>query len=360
MNAKIPTPLTELSPYPLPPALQAEPVPGVPTSLQKPAPSPYAGPTYYNHPAVKPAGYGALVWGYTWVAGLAGSAQIIATLADFTGRSRYASLVRNARYLASGASIVGPVLLIADLHTPQRWYNMLRIFRKTSPMSIGSYILTSFSGFTGLTAIAQFFMRPRRSWTRTLARAAQLPAGLTGVGMSTYTGSLISATSSPTWAAQPRLISARFACSAMASAAAALSLSERAFGDARNCDALDNIALVATLAGTALSQASEHDYRAEGLDGVMHKDSATATYNSLSENLGHLLPLVCFGLAGLAPKRARGLSALASLGILAGGMMMRAGIFRAGNESAKRPQDYFQLTRPERLPASEAPATGDA
>jgi hypothetical protein len=360
MNAKIPTPVEELSPYPLPPTQQAEPLPKVPMAWQKPAPSPYAGPTYYDRPAVKPAGYGALVWGYTWVAGLAGSAQIIATLADLTGRSRYASLVRNARYLAAGASAVGPVLLIADLHTPQRFYNMLRIFRKTSPMSIGSWILTSFSGFTGLTTIAQFFKSPRRPWTKTLARAAQLPAALTGVGMSTYTGSLVSATSSPAWAAQPRLITARFACSAMASAAAALSLSERMFGDARNCAPLDSIALVSTLAGVALSSASERDYQAEGLDGTMKKDAATATYNSLSENLGHLLPLVCFGLAGLAPKRARGLSALASLGILAGGMMMRAGVFRAGNESAKRPQDYFQFTRPERLPATEAAKEGGA
>lgn len=360
MNAKIPTPETELSPYPLPPTLQDSPLPGVPFSVQKPAPSPYDGPTYYDRPAVKPAGYGALVWGYTWVAGLGGSAQIIATLADMTGRSRYASLVRNARYLATGATLAGPVLLIADLHTPKRFYNMLRIFRKTSPMSIGSWILTGFSSFTGLTAIAQFFKSPLRPWTRKLARVAQVPAGLTGAGMSTYTGSLISATSSPAWAAQPRLITARFACSAMASAAAALSLSERLFGDGRNCAPLDNIALLSTLAGTALSAASERDYQAEGLDGTMKKDSATATYAELSENLGHVLPLLCFGVAGLAPKRLRGLSALASLSILAGGMMMRAGIFRAGNESAKRPKDYFHFTRPERLPASEAAKQGGA
>jgi formate-dependent nitrite reductase membrane component NrfD len=360
MNAKIPTPMEELAPYPLPPTLQSEPLPAVPIGAQQSTSSPYTGPTYYQREVVKPSGYGALVWGYTWVAGLGGSAQVIATLADLSGRSRYASLVRHARYLASGASLVGPALLIADLHTPKRWYNMLRIFRSTSPMSIGSYILTSFSTFTGLTAIAEFFRSPRRPWTRRLARAAQPPAGLTGVGMSIYTGSLISATSSPAWAAQPRLISARFACSAMASAAAALSLSQRLWGDARNCERLDGIALVATLAGTALSSASERDYQAEGLDGTMKKDSATATFMDLSESLGHMLPLLCLGLAGLGPKKARGLGALASLGILAGGMMMRAGIFRAGNESAKRPQDYFQFTRPERLPASEADSHGDA
>jgi formate-dependent nitrite reductase membrane component NrfD len=351
MNPKIPTPAAELAPYPL-----AQ----TPMKLAQTAPARYRGPSYYQRPALKASGYGALVWGYTWISGLAGSAQILGTLADIGGSPRHASLVRNARYLAAGAAAIGPALLIADLHTPQRWYNMLRIFRKTSPMSIGSYLLTGFTGLSGIAALAQFFGSARRPWARRLARTAQVPAALAGAGMSIYTGALISATSTPLWAAQPRLISARFGCSAMASAAAALSLAERAAGDARNCRALDGIALVATLAGAALSSASERDYQAEGLDRAMQTESASATCHALSESLGHMLPLLCFGLAGLAPKKLRRLPALGALGILAGGMMMRAGIFRAGNASAQRPQDYFELTRAQRLPSGEAAKQGGA
>ena len=51
--------------------------------------------------------------------------------------------------------MVGSALLIIDLHTPSRFYNMLRIFRPTSPMSIGSYVLTSFGALSACLAAAQ-------------------------------------------------------------------------------------------------------------------------------------------------------------------------------------------------------------
>jgi len=319
----------------------------------------YQGPTYYQQPAVKPSGYGWLVWTYTYVAGLAGGAQIIATIADLVGRPRLASVVRSGRYLAGGGAVAGPALLIADLHTPQRFMNMLRIFRRTSPMSIGTYILSGFSLSSGLAAIGQFFAGPRRAWARRVAKAAEIPAALTGAGMTTYTGALLSSTSTPLWAAQPRLLSARFACSAMATAAAALSLSERAWGDPRNSASLDQLAIVATLAGAALSSAASADYQRQGLDGALSDDSAAARQHALAGHIGHTLPLLCHGLAGLMPARSRPLSVAASLSILAGGLLMRSALFRAGNESARRPRDYFQFTRPDYeamlLPGSPAP-----
>jgi formate-dependent nitrite reductase membrane component NrfD len=306
----------------------------------------YQGPTYYQCPAVKPSGYGWLVWSYTYVAGLTGGAEIIAAIADLTGRPRLSSVVRCGRYLAATAAVIGPALLIADLHTPQRFFNMLRIFRSTSPMSIGSYILSGFSLSSSLAALGQFFSSPRRAWARRMAKAAGIPAALTGAGMTTYTGALLSSTSTPLWAAQPRLLSARFACSAMATAAAALSLSERAWGDPRNSDALDKLAVVATLAGAALSGAASAGYRRQGLDSTLEDKGAAARQATLAGHISHTVPLLCHGLGGLMPAQARSLSVAASLSILAGGLLMRSAIFRAGNESALRPRDYFQYTRP--------------
>ena len=126
----------------------------------------------------------------------------------------------------SAGSVVGAALLIIDLHTPTRFYNMLRIFRPTSPMSIGSYVLTSFGALSALLAAAQLRrdLGGEPSGFDTLARAAQIPAAVTGAAMSTYTGALLAATSTPLWAALPKLLPAAFGASAMASAAAALSL----------------------------------------------------------------------------------------------------------------------------------------
>jgi len=308
----------------------------------------YDGPTYYDRPVVKPSKYGYKVWAYTYVAGLAGAAQIIATLASLFGRPRMRSVVRNGRYLALAGPTVGSALLIADLHTPQRWYNMLRIFRKTSPMSIGSYILTSFGFSSGATAVAELLGNLRwLRWLRPAADISQLPAALTGAGMGTYTGALLSATSTPVWAAAPRLLTARFACSAMATGAAALSLAERFGGDARNADTLDQVAMAATLADTVLSALAEREYRRRGVADSLEGENAPAAENRLSNGLEHMLPLICYGVNAVLPKPSRALSTAAAFGVLAGGLLMRSTIFHAGNRSASRPQDYLGFTQPQ-------------
>jgi formate-dependent nitrite reductase membrane component NrfD len=253
-------------------------------------------------------------------------------------------MVRNGRYIAVTGAAAGAALLVADLHTPQRWYNMLRIFRPTSPMSIGTCILSGFAGFSGLAALAQFFSRPHRRWTRRLARAAEVPAALTGAGMTFYTGALLAATSTPLWAAGPRLLSARFACSAMATAAAALSLAENA-DSANNAAALDRLAALSSAAGSVLSAAAHANEGRQGLARAADMDAGTASEDALARHLGHTLPLACYCLGALLPARRQTFSRVAALGVLAGGLLMRAAIFRAGNQSAREPREYLSLTQ---------------
>jgi formate-dependent nitrite reductase membrane component NrfD len=301
----------------------------------------YDGPSYYGQPAVKASSYGALVWGYTYIAGLSGAAQIIASVADLGGRNAHARMVRNGRYIAAAGAAAGAALLIADLRTPKRWYNMLRIFRPTSPMSIGTVILSGFAGFSALAALAQFFIQPGRGWTRRLARAAQVPAALTGAGMTFYTGALLAATSSALWAGCPRLLGALFAWSAMAAAAAALSLAEQE----NDAGALDRLPALSTAASLALSAAAHASESRQGLTPASAMDAGTASEDALARHLGHTLPLACYCLGALLPARRQTFSKVAALGVLAGGLLMRAAIFRAGNRSASEPRDYLGLTR---------------
>src|SRR5690349_24791475 len=101
----------------------------------------YGGESYYGRPAIKASPYGWKVALYTFLGGLAGAAQVIATLTYLAGWRKNVPLIKAGRVIAVlNGTVIGPALLIADLHTPQRWYNMLRIFRRTSPMSIGSYV----------------------------------------------------------------------------------------------------------------------------------------------------------------------------------------------------------------------------
>ena len=106
----------------------------------------YQGETYYGQPVLKPSHYGQLIASYLFIGGIAGASQIIATIADWTGDRRNRFIARAGRYLSLGGMIVAPLFLIADLRTPERWYNMLRIFRRTSPMSTGSWTLTVLEG----------------------------------------------------------------------------------------------------------------------------------------------------------------------------------------------------------------------
>ena len=115
----------------------------------------YRGATYYAQPVIKASPWTWLVPAYVFLAGLAGAAQILAALAHFGGGWRRRSIVRNGRLVGFAGSLVGPLLLIFDLKTPDRFHNMLRIFRSTSPLSLGSYVLTLFGVLSAATAAAE-------------------------------------------------------------------------------------------------------------------------------------------------------------------------------------------------------------
>src|SRR5690606_697040 len=94
---------------------------------------------------------------YIWLAGLAGAAQLLAALVLMIApdMETAAAVTRPARYGALTAAVIGTALLIADLLTPRRFLNMLRIFRGTSPMSFGSYLLVAFTAFSALCVALQ-------------------------------------------------------------------------------------------------------------------------------------------------------------------------------------------------------------
>jgi formate-dependent nitrite reductase membrane component NrfD len=286
----------------------------------------YGGESYYGRPAVKPSPYRWKVALYTFLGGLAGAVQVIVTLADLVGSKKYSSLVKKGRVVAAlNGTVVGPALLIADLHTPQRWYNMLRIFRRTSPMSIGSYVLTAFGGFSALSLV------PR------IESVTQIPAALAGAAMASYTPALLAATATPLWASTPRALGAEFASAAFASGAAALMLFSKEEG-------LEQAACAATLAYGAASFAANREHRKKGVDRALRRGK-WAKMHKAGLGLSVALPLACFALNAIAGRSARR-SAIGAAGILAGVFLSRWALLEAGNESAREPQDYLRLTSP--------------
>ncbi len=316
------------------------------------APQPYQGPTYYGLPVVKPSHYNWLIINYLFVGGLAGSAQVLATVADLTGR-RARAVTRWGRYLGLAGAAASPVFLIGDLHYRRRWYNMLRIFRSTSPMSIGSWTLTAFGTASGLTAACQFWEdRTGSRSARWLGRVFGVPAGLAGMMMSVYTGSLLAATSTPLWAAVYRHLPALFGASAASTAAAALTLSLEA-ADAPEAEhhAVEHFALVAGAAELALAAATEHRWAEHGVADAIQDEPAFSAYYLGAVGLGMVVPLAIHAVQAVTGRRSRTASTLAAVSALVGGYCLRAVVLKAGNRSARRPRDYFQLSQAEKVPA---------
>ena len=313
-------------------------------------PEPWEGQTYYGRAQLKPAPFeNWVVGGYMFLAGVSGSAALLAAIADLAGRRQDAGAVRRGRYLSLLAPTVGSALLVYDLYTPKRFYNMLRIARKTSPMSIGTWILMTFGVSAGVTGAAEFLSSrvPAWGWLRRLARAAQIPAAAAGAGLSTYTASLLSSASTPLWAAAPQALAVRLGSASIASGAAALSLGGSSGPTRRTLDTVAAMALAAELIATA---ASHETYRRKGVSEALDGGWGWVE-RVVATRAGAMLPLGLHAASLLASRRRPGpVSDAACVAVLAGSLLTRVAIMAAGDESASRPEISLRFAQPENLP----------
>lgn len=203
---------------------------------------------------------------------------------------------------------------------------------------------------------------PGLRWLRRASRVTQVPAAVAGAGLSTYTASLLSATSTPLWAAAPREMAVRFGSSSVAAAASALSLGEPPGRLRRLVDVLTGAALAAELAATV---GSHRTYRQKGVAGAF--DGRWGQVEDWgATRLGVVAPLVLHGLSlflspRLPPPRrpsARPAATLSALAGVAGSLLLRVSIVAAGDESARRPDISFRLAQPRNLPGHENTGAG--
>jgi formate-dependent nitrite reductase membrane component NrfD len=172
--------------------------------------------SYYGMPVIKEP-----VWevpdvpAYLFLGGLAGASSVLAAGAEFSG---YGELARVAKVSALGAISLSGVALVHDLGRPARFLNMLRVFKPTSPMSVGSWLLAGYGPVAGAAAVSEV-----TGLLPCAGRAATIGAGLLGPAIATYTAALICDTAVPAWHEGHREMPYVFAGSA-ASAAGGLGL----------------------------------------------------------------------------------------------------------------------------------------
>jgi hypothetical protein len=158
---------------------------------------------------------------YFWLGGIASGSSFVALGAELAGDERAA---RVARRMTLGAAIPCAPLLVMDLGRPERFLNMMRIFKPRSPMSLGAWCLASFSSAAGSAVLADLLGRRRSAQALT-----GVAAGL-GTYLGSYTGVLLASTAVPVWARSRLFLPPIFVCTAAATGAAANRLVLAAIG----------------------------------------------------------------------------------------------------------------------------------
>ena len=281
---------------------------------------------YYGRSMVKPPEWTDLIPTYFWMGGLAGTSATFA----FTERlAKNEPLARTMILTAAAGSAISGYCLIADLKRPERFMNMLRVFKPTSPMSMGVYLFSGFAGATTIAAASELtgILRP-------IGRIFEGVAALLGPAMSVYTSVLIGDTVIPAWHYGRTSLPMVFAATSAATAGAAGML----FTPAVFARPARRLAL---LGGLAMPIALERLHAELGpRQEQAYKEGEAEFFNKAARLLN---------LAGLAAavfaKDNDFAGKVAGTLILTAGLCERFGIFRAGCNSAKDPSYTIHAQR---------------
>ena len=319
------------------PAGPAGPAAGRPAGRAEAAPE--ATRSYYGRPVVKAPVWKRDIAAYLFTGGLAAGSSLLAAGADLTGRD---ALRRGCRLTSLAALSASTWFLIHDLGRPSRFANMLRVFKPTSPMSMGTWILAAYGPMAGLAAASEMTaLLPPGGVSRALPRAGRA-AGVGAAALSpllgTYTAVLLADTAIPAWHEAHRHLPFVFGGSALASGAGAglLVAPPAQAGPARRL-AVGGAAV--ELAATTLL---EHRL---GLQSEAYRAPGPARLLRLARRF-----TAAGAVAAVAGRRSRALSALGGASLLAGSVCTRFGVYQAGLVSAADPT-YTVLPQRQRLDA---------
>ncbi len=291
---------------------------------------------YRNVPILKQPTWNHEVAAYFFFGGVSAGAALLGSIASLVDGKGYKDLARVAHYVSFATLLPCPFLLIDDLGVPRRFHHMLRIFKPSSPMNLGSWALTAHGTGAAVTILCMLardgklpiFGAVLRLFPERLLAVLGIPSAFTLAG---YTGVLLGTTSVPVWYSSP-LLGALFMASAVGTGVAAVELATTISGKgAADGKALSLIELTCeaaemTLLGSflATSGAASPPLR----EGWIGKLLLTSVVSSLTALLGSAS-------AALSSRgRPKVTSVGASIAALAGGAILRWAVVGAGKASA--------------------------
>ncbi|MEZ4563889.1 MAG: NrfD/PsrC family molybdoenzyme membrane anchor subunit [Thermomicrobiales bacterium] len=320
--------------------------------MTKPALPDHCGPDgYYGQPAIHGPHWNWLVIGYFFAGGISGGAAAVSAAASVFGDSREARLRDHGTLIAFIALLPCPIFLILDLGRPARFLNMLRAFRPSSPMSMGTWGLSVFSGLEAVcTALIVLRWRfgERFSPPRPVEQSLFALNGVAGLFLAGYTGTLLAATAVPLWSRRPWLLGPLFLSSAISSGCAATSIALHAGNSDSHeagagpdaltvIDTTSSIAKAALLAGWTTALGDVAGPVVSGQRGRIVREGCVL--------IGVVAPLAIEAVSSRSTRWQRAGRIAAATLSLAGTLALRYAVVSGGAASAADPRATFSVTR---------------
>lgn len=291
-----------------------------------------AQPSYYGKPVVKAPVW---IWSiptYFYVGGVTGAAGVLAAAAQLSGDASLRPFVRRLRWVNALGSVVSSGLLIHDLGRPSRFFNMLRVFRPTSPMNMGSWLLAG----VGATSTVAALLSKKDGALGQVGNAAAMAAAVVDLPFTGYTAVLVTNSAVPVWQGARKSLPPLFIASSVASAGALVQLTE---SHPRALEIGRRFAIAGKAAELVLSEVMMKELALPEVKRPMQEGTSGKLWKA-SKVLG------AAGLAlSLLPSRWRWAQRAAGVLGTASVLATKFAVFYAGRPSAKDPQATFKMQR---------------
>jgi len=292
--------------------------------------------TYYDRPMLKQSVWSIDIPIYYFLGGTAGAAMTLAAAAQLVsprGRHPLRRLSAVCHWTGVIGSTAGAAFLIHDLGRPSRFLYMMRVFRPTSPMNMGTWILAG----AAPTAITTGLLVNRPGPLGTIGEVTGYLSGLFGAALAGYTGVLVSNSAVPVWQNARRWVPVMFMASSAAAAASVLDViyaDERTRAVTRIFGTAGRLAEIAATkkveqAASTVPRVGEPLHR--GGTAFLWKTATALTAASLATSF--------------LSRRHRTMSIVAGLMGVAGSLCLRFAVHYATNASARDPRAAFHQQR---------------
>ena len=289
--------------------------------------------SYYDRPLLQKPVWEWPIAAYYYVGGVTGAALVLAAAAQLRDGAANNQLIKRCHSIAFAGSGLSAFCLVYDLGRPERFLNMLRVFRPTSPMNVGAWILSG----VGATTPMALLLRNRGGLLGAAGRLFTYAAGIFGAGLATYTGVLVSSSAVPIWQQSRKTMPILFGASAVSSVGSLFNVITDDTDERALTSSFGAVGQLVELGASYVmeQQASEVErvglpFR-DGLSGAMWKTAALLTAGSI--------------VLGLLPGNSKTKRVTAGLLGTFGSMLMRFSIEQLGKKSALDARASFHQQR---------------